>query len=118
MGRQLLLLTIGLLLASCSRPEPGSGAGSAISPASLEPADPALAEVYNRSCRSCHAQGAAQAPLTGDATAWGPRLDQGMETLLNHTINGYQGMPPMGMCFDCSEVQFEALIRFMGRGEG
>jgi cytochrome c5 len=81
------------------------------------PADPQVAELYNRSCRSCHAQGAAQAPLTGNRDAWAPRLEQGMDVLLDHTISGYNGMPPMGMCFDCDEEQFTALIRFMSGTE-
>jgi cytochrome c5 len=81
------------------------------------PADPQVAALYNRSCRSCHAQGAAQAPLTGNREAWAPRLEQGMEILLDHTISGYKGMPPMGMCFDCDEEQFTALIRFMSGTE-
>ncbi|MCZ6828797.1 MAG: c-type cytochrome [Gammaproteobacteria bacterium] len=82
------------------------------------PADPEVAEIYNRSCRSCHAQGAAQAPLTGDRAAWAPRLEQGMEVLLEHTISGYNGMPPLGMCFDCEEEDFAALITFMSGSGG
>ncbi|MBE0763098.1 cytochrome c5 family protein, partial [Escherichia coli] len=49
---------------------------------------------------------ASGAPLTGDAAAWAPRLAQGIDTLLDHSINGYKGMPPMGMCMQCSEEQF------------
>jgi cytochrome c5 len=33
--------------------------------------------------------------------------------MLEHTVNGYNGMPPLGACMDCSEKEFEALIRFM-----
>jgi cytochrome c5 len=28
-------------------------------------------------------------------------------------INGFGGMPPLGMCMDCSAEEFEALIVFM-----
>ncbi len=82
------------------------------------PVEPELAEIYNRSCRSCHAQGTALAPLTGDRAAWAPRLKQGMEVLLEHTISGFNGMPPMGMCFDCEEEDFAALITFMSDSGG
>jgi cytochrome c5 len=103
-----------LLLVACGAETPAErGKPSA---ASLEPADAELAAIYNRSCRSCHAQGAAKAPLTGDVEAWSTRMDQGMEVMLDHAIIGYGGMPPMGMCFDCSETDFIALIEFMSQG--
>lgn len=77
------------------------------------PADAALAQVYDSSCKLCHANPGAGAPLTGDTNAWAPRVAQGAETLLDHAINGYNGMPPMGLCMHCSEEQFLALIAFM-----
>jgi cytochrome c5 len=77
------------------------------------PADPALAQVYDSSCKLCHANPASGAPLTGDRAAWSPRIAQGVDTLLDHSINGYNGMPPMGLCMQCSEAQFVALIGFM-----
>ncbi|EJL04004.1 hypothetical protein PflQ2_2063 [Pseudomonas fluorescens Q2-87] len=77
------------------------------------PADAALAQVYDSSCKLCHANPGAGAPLTGDTNAWAPRVAQGADTLLDHAINGYNGMPPMGLCMHCSEEQFVALIAFM-----
>lgn len=77
------------------------------------PAEPALAQLYESSCKQCHANPAAGAPLAGDTQAWAPRIEKGMDTLLEHSINGFQGMPPMGMCMQCSEEQFRALIGFM-----
>jgi cytochrome c5 len=80
---------------------------------SATPADAALTQVYDNSCKLCHANPAAGAPLTGDKSAWAPRLLQGTDALLDHAINGYNGMPPMGMCMQCSQEQFLALIAFM-----
>ncbi|WP_030137942.1 c-type cytochrome [Pseudomonas fluorescens] len=77
------------------------------------PSDASLARIYDSSCKLCHANPSAGAPLTGDTNAWAPRLAQGAETLLDHAINGYNGMPPMGLCMHCSEEQFLALIAFM-----
>lgn len=77
------------------------------------PTDAALAQLYAASCRQCHANPSAGAPLTGDAAAWAPRLAKGMDTLLEHSINGFQGMPPMGLCMQCSAEEFQALIEFM-----
>lgn len=74
-------------------------------------------DIYNRSCKACHSIPASGAPQTGDAEAWAPRIAQGVDTLLDHTIDGYQAMPPMGMCMDCTEDQFVALIEYMAGGK-
>ena len=119
--RLILLCAVSLVLFGCSSGDGNGETAPAGTPSSTAPrsADAAIVELYNRSCRSCHATGAARAPRTGDVAAWAPRMEQGMETLLDHTINGFQGMPPRGMCFDCSDEQFRALIRFMsGTAEG
>jgi cytochrome c5 len=70
-------------------------------------------EKYNKSCAVCHAQGVAGAPKTGDAAAWAPRLEKGMEALLTTVKNGLNAMPPRGMCFDCSDEEYQALITYM-----
>lgn len=109
------------LLAACGESEPAQSAEerAAIVAAaeSLVPDDTALAEIYEYSCYSCHANPDSGAPLAGDVDAWQPRLAKGMDALLESTINGFAGMPPLGMCMDCSEDQFAALIRFMSRTE-
>ena len=69
--------------------------------------------LYNQSCIACHASGAAGAPKKGDAAAWKPRLAKGMDTLLKHTKEGINAMPPKGMCMDCTDEEFKALISFM-----
>ena len=50
----------------------------------------------------------------GDAQAWAPRLAQGEDTLLQHTIEGFNNMPPLGYCMDCEEADLRQIIRFMG----
>ncbi|MBZ2188762.1 c-type cytochrome [Alcanivorax sp. JB21] len=70
-------------------------------------------ERYNSSCVFCHASGAAGAPKTGDEAAWAPRLEKGMETLVKHTREGLNAMPPRGMCGDCSDDEYRALIEYM-----
>lgn len=69
--------------------------------------------LYNQSCIACHASGAAGAPKMGDAKAWAPRLAQGDATLLKHTKEGLNAMPPKGMCMDCTDEEFTALIKYM-----
>jgi len=75
-------------------------------------AQPDMAK-YDKSCKVCHATGAAGAPKTGDAAAWEPRLAKGMDTLLVSVNNGLNAMPPKGMCFDCTNEDYIALIEYM-----
>ena len=70
---------------------------------------------YNKSCAVCHATGAANAPKTGDAAAWEPRLAKGMDALVASVAAGMNAMPPKGMCFDCSDEDYKALIEFMAK---
>ncbi|AXQ29812.1 cytochrome c5 family protein [Solimonas sp. K1W22B-7] len=108
-----------LLLAACGK---GEQAAPASTPAPAAPAAAAAAPVtasagaqatYERSCKACHAVPGTGAPQTGDAKAWQPRVAQGIDTLLDHTIQGYNGMPPLGNCMECSEDEFITLIELM-----
>lgn len=109
-----LLITglLSILLTACGKSPPAAAPHAA-----ALPADPTLAALYESSCKDCHANPASGAPLAGDTAAWAPRLAQGKDTLLDHSINGYLGMPPMGMCTQCSEDDFAALIGFMSGSE-
>ncbi len=101
-----------LQLAACNGAGPASHAGNG-----LTPAEPEIMQLYNRSCINCHAGGGGGAPRTGDQSAWQQRLAKGMETLLEKTQSGYKRMPPMGMCRDCSQPQFPALIEYMAQSQ-
>lgn len=107
--RLTLLLALAMTLFGCGEePKP-----LASTPNNAIPKEPTLAQIYTNSCQLCHANPAANAPLTGDRQAWEARIRQGADTLLDHAINGYNGMPPMGQCVECSEEQFLQLIGFM-----
>ncbi|RSZ43774.1 MULTISPECIES: c-type cytochrome [unclassified Variovorax] len=80
---------------------------------SLQPADPALRAIYQRSCAACHTSVDAKAPLTGSTAQWKPRLDKGMDLLVKHAMEGFNAMPPKGLCADCSAADMRALIGFM-----
>ena len=109
-----LTLTLATaLLAGCTGESNESSARNETHSRQLRPADAQLAAIYDRSCRSCHTIAATGSPLTGDTLAWSPRLEKGMPTLLDNVVNGFGGMPPFGMCMDCSAQEFEALISFM-----
>ncbi|WP_413665707.1 c-type cytochrome [Microbulbifer sp. ZKSA004] len=121
--RSFKLLSLFLVLnviQGCSEPPQDSEKSRAIltqRALSLAPTDPEIAEIYTRTCRSCHSTGASAAPLTGDLANWKPRMEKGMDVLVENAINGFQGMPPLGLCFECSPEQFEQLIVFMATAE-
>jgi len=70
--------------------------------------------IFNQFCFSCHAAGIAGAPLPGDVDDWAPRLAKGEALLLEVTKTGIElGMPPMGMCLQCSDAELSAAISYM-----
>ncbi len=73
-------------------------------------------EKWSRSCSLCHINGIGGAPRLGDTEDWAARLDQGDDVLLQHTVEGYNNMPPLGYCMDCERADFVALINFMSSG--
>ena len=79
---------------------------------SLAMADRAAEELYPKTCGVCHTAAVAGAPKPGDTAAWQPRLDaKGMDGLLQTVQNGLNAMPPKGMCMDCNDAEFKALMR-------
>lgn len=86
-------------------PKPGSSVEGGLSEA--------LQATYERTCKMCHDNPGTGAPRSGDPEAWAPRLAQGRERLLDHTMNGYRTMPPFGLCMACNEEQFIQLIEYM-----
>ena len=85
-----------------------------VAAAAAAPAEPRSGEaVYNSKCMACHTTGAAGAPKLGDAAAWAPRVAAGQETLMANAINGLNAMPPKGMCYDCTDEDYKAMIEYM-----
>lgn len=74
-------------------------------------------QVYNAACLACHGPGIAGAPRTGEAGDWTARLDQGMDIIYRHAIEGYTGsagyMPPKGGRTDLSDDEVIAAVDFM-----
>lgn len=116
--RLIAIFILATLIISCGRSAPDSGkvssaAGSAGNNRNTMPENSALKSQYLQSCYSCHHRGANSAPRTGIASDWAPRLAKGMDTLLQNTASGINAMPPRGMCIDCSDDDYRALIKFM-----
>ena len=70
-------------------------------------------DIYKKSCFACHATGAAGAPKLGDAAAWADRIAQGMAVLNEHAWNGFKTMPAKGNCFDCTEEEMQAAVKYI-----
>lgn len=91
--------------------EDAAGAGTAA-------VDPNLGlNVYQQACATCHKGGLAGAPIVGDAAQWQTRLAQGMDVLVDHAVNGYQGsagyMPPKGGQVQLSDDEVAAAVQYM-----
>ena len=82
-----------------------------------EGADPTLSarqqHLWLNNCALCHISGVGGAPRIAVASDWKPRKEQGRQVLLQHTIEGFNNMPPLGYCMACETDDFDALIDFM-----
>ena len=70
-------------------------------------------QVYNQFCGTCHNAGIAGSPVLGDAAQWEPRLAKGMDTLWDHTLNGFNAMPAKGTCMNCSDEELRSALDYM-----
>ncbi len=72
--------------------------------------------IYNNVCSACHTSGVAGSPKL-ERPVWETRLAQGMDTLVQHAIEGYQGsaglMPARGGRMDLSDEQVSATVQWM-----
>ena len=74
-------------------------------------------QVYSMACMACHGAGIAGAPRTGDIGVWEERMIAGMDTLIKHAINGFQGekgvMPAKGGNPALSDAEVAAAVEYM-----
>lgn len=91
----------------------GAIAGALVMVSGVASAERAGEEIFNSKCMACHANGVAGAPKPGDAAAWGPRAEAGIDALLASAKAGKNAMPPMGTCMDCTDAELKAAIEYM-----
>ena len=71
-------------------------------------------EVFRTVCAACHETGAAGAPRIADRAEWLRRFNEkGLDTLVSHSINGFQGMPARGGNPGLSDEEVGNTVRFM-----
>ena len=73
--------------------------------------------IFGNLCTTCHSNAATGAPVITDKAAWAPRIAQGMDTLLKHATEGFQGskglMPAKGGNPSLSAAQVKATVEWM-----
>ena len=75
-------------------------------------------EIYDHLCTSCHTAGIAGAPKLGNKAMWGPRIAEGLDTLIKHATEGYHGpdgnfMPPKGGNPALTDAQVKAAVTWI-----
>ena len=101
---------------------PGAGAPGTDKPApAAETAAREPSAIYGRYCVNCHGTGMAGAPMVGPEhrLLWSEEIEEeGFPTLVRIAIEGENGMPPRGTCFDCSDEEIEATVLYMLKESG
>lgn len=73
-------------------------------------------EIYDNVCMACHTTGAGGSPKLVHAE-WDARIEQGIETLYKHAIEGYTGsaglMPAKGGRTDLTDEQVKAAVDYI-----
>lgn len=76
------------------------------------------AQVYESTCAACHTAGVAGAPKLGDAEAWGPLIDSGLDAMLEIALNGKGAMPARGGNSSLSDLEVERAVVYMANEAG
>lgn len=74
-------------------------------------------QVFYQVCSSCHGNGENGAPRIGHERSWRARIDQGMDVLIEHAIQGHQGskgtMPARGGVPELTDQEIEAAVSYV-----
>jgi len=70
-------------------------------------------EIVTQVCGACHASGALNAPKTGDADAWAPRIAKGYDALIQTATSGINNMPPKGGATDLTDKELARAVAFL-----
>jgi len=71
-------------------------------------------KVYHELCLACHMAGMSSiAPKVGARQEWTPRIAQGMETLFEHSLQGFKTMPAKGGNPQLSDEEIKNAVAYM-----
>lgn len=74
-----------------------------------------LSSKYQASCQACHEVANTGAPQRGDQDAWTEVFQSPFTDIMEKVVNGSQGMPPLGQCFDCDAHDLETLVYYLAQ---
>ena len=74
-------------------------------------------QVFQVRCSACHGTGAAGSPKFGDASAWGPRIKSGFDSLWHSALKGKGNMSPQGGG-DLSDYEIARGVVYMANAGG
>jgi cytochrome c5 len=75
-------------------------------------------DVVKAVCSTCHQAGVAGAPKIGDRAQWGPRIKQGLQTMVATALKGKGAMPPKGGNPSLSDDEVARGVVFMANQSG
>ena len=70
-------------------------------------------QIVKTQCATCHQAGVANAPKFGDAAAWAPRIQTGIDSMVQSVIKGKGAMPPRAGNPALSDAEIRAAADFM-----
>jgi cytochrome c5 len=74
-------------------------------------------QIWDGTCKVCHLNGLGGAPAKGNRKVWAPRIEQGLEVLIAHALNGFDGaegsMPARGGNPALSDSEVAAAVKYM-----
>jgi len=109
----ILLCAALLLAAGCGKKDETAGPGAS-------GVDLAQGEtIYGQRCAACHDRGLAGAPRNGNKADWTTAIAQGIDVMVEHSINGYKGqrgfMPARGGHSDLSDSDVTAAVHYLAQ---
>jgi cytochrome c5 len=71
-------------------------------------------DIYDNICLACHMVGmSGAAPKVGQREEWAPRLDQGLEKLMEHALTGFKQMPARGGNAALTDQEVKNAVAYM-----
>ncbi len=68
---------------------------------------------YKGVCAACHDAGVGGAPRIGVPDDWAQIIQQPVETIYLHALEGYGSMPERGLCYFCTDEKIRLLVDYM-----
>ncbi len=69
--------------------------------------------IFTQQCMNCHSTGVLGAPRFRNPADWSGRLEQGLSSLIEHTVHGHGQMPPKGGFEKLTEREVAAAVAYV-----